>query len=158
MSVTGTAPRLQGVHVCSHDIRVRGVGQPQRPSVVLPIQRRLFRVQLVQSAPDVSTLQQSLAVLRKLHEEEHSLINMMPPPPDALITDENLRWSVTSSHCWSVRKDSGQPGSVTSNKPDYVKLNTDHESFHRLADVLLLLFQAGNLCSYCLELLPHTHL
>lgn len=104
---------------CAHHIGVRGVRQPKRSPVVLPIQRRLFRVQLVQPAADLSTPQQSLAVLRKLHQEEQSL-NMTPPPttpPDALITGVNLRRQVPSSRCWSVRGDSGSARFFHQQKP-----------------------------------------
>lgn len=112
------ATATRRARVCAHHIGVRGVRQPKRSPVVLPIQRRLFRVQLVQPAADLSTPQQSLAVLRKLQQEEQSL-NMTPPPtpPDALITGVNLRRQVPSSRCWSVRGDSGSARFFHQQKP-----------------------------------------
>lgn len=64
----------QGVWVCSHDVRVCGVGQSQRSSVVLLIQLSLFKVQLIQSATDLSTFQTSLVVLWKLQNKQQSLL------------------------------------------------------------------------------------
>lgn len=141
------------VHVCSHDIGVRGVWQPQRPSVVLPIQLRLSRVQLVQAATDRPAFLQGLPVLRKLREK-----------PDMTHTpgrfhrrfDRKLTLPSDAFSLLVCGERSGQPRPFTGLK--HSEALTDHQSLDCEADSVLLLFQVGNLCSYRLELPPHTHL
>lgn len=162
-------------------VRVWSVGQSECSSIVFLVELGLFKVQLVQTMPNVSTFLQSLVVLRELQNNEGGKKQKQRPVTnverltDLMNNSCYLHCSGISCHSWSGglkkkkkkayfnwKKTLGEfklNEHWTGNISDCCNtLNTHHKCSNCVADLFLLLLQTGNFRPHWLELLPHTHL